>query len=175
MDDRDLLRRAKEYAKYKAIRLDLEERLGWGSDGTVWRTSAGSAVKILALQKNYSDELTAYQRLRAESVDEINGFAIPKLLDSHDGLLAIEMSVVQRPFLLDFGKIYLDRPPPYWADAQLMQNAHAEWRELFGERWPKVSAARQSFAYGSAFTTLTQSLETSFFAKTKTEGRAPVG
>lgn len=149
MDDEDLFRRAKEYAKYKGIRLAPEQRFAWGSDGTIWKTSAGSALKILERPKNYRDELTAYQRLHAASVDEINGFSIPRLLGSNDALLAIEMSIVQRPYLLDFGKIYLDEPPPYWTDPQLMQNAHAEWRELFGKRWPVVWAVlgvlRQKF------------------------------
>ena len=125
----------------KGIGLKLEDRLGYGSDGTVWQTSAKSALKILGRQKNYIDEVTAYRRLLAASIDEIHGLAVPKLLDSNDGLWAIEMSVVQPPFLLDFGKIYLDDPPPYWGDAQLMQNAQVDGRELFGKHWRKVVAA----------------------------------
>jgi hypothetical protein len=45
---------------------------------------------------------------------------------------------VRPRFLLDFGKVYLDAPPPYWNDAEIMANWHAEGRENFGDRWSKV-------------------------------------
>ena len=48
------------------------------------------------------------------------------------------MSIVSPPFLLDFGKVYLDSPPPYWNDAEIMANWHAEGKENFGPRWSQV-------------------------------------
>ncbi len=42
-------------------------------------------------------------------------------------------------FLLDFGKVHLDSPPPYYDDEQMMSNAFAEWRERFGEDWSAVA------------------------------------
>ena len=70
------------------------------------------------------------------------------LLDFDDHLLAIEMEIVRPPFLLDFGKVYLDRPPPYADDTQLMATAHAAGKELIGKRWSqvlRVLAALQRF------------------------------
>ena len=48
------------------------------------------------------------------------------------------MTIVSPPFLLDFGKVYLDSPPPYWDNSEIMSNWHVEGRENFGERWSKV-------------------------------------
>ena len=36
------------------------------------------------------------------------------------------MTIVSPPFLLDFGKVYLDSPPPYWDDLEIMSNWHVE-------------------------------------------------
>ena len=50
------------------------------------------------------------------------------------------MSIVSQPFVVDFGKVYFDTPPPYWNDAEVMSHCHAEGQETFGPRWPKVLA-----------------------------------
>jgi hypothetical protein len=39
---------------------------------------------------------------------------------------------------LDFGKVYLDREPPYWRDEQIMGDDEARRREMFEDRWPEV-------------------------------------
>ena len=48
------------------------------------------------------------------------------------------MSIVTRPFVLDFAGAYLDMPPEFpdavWADWE------AEKQEQFGKRWPQVQA-----------------------------------
>ena len=137
----DLLARAQQYAKSKQMSLRVEHPLGYGSDGTVWQTSARSAVKSLEKEKNYLDEITCYRRLRRAGIENICGLAVPILIDSDDTLLIIEMSLVRPPFLLDFGKVYIDRPPPYWADKQLMANFHAEGRENFQKHWSIVQRA----------------------------------
>jgi hypothetical protein len=53
-------------------------------------------------------------------------------------LKVIELEIVRPPFLLDFGKVYLDTPPPYWNDSEIMGHWHAEGKENFGARWSKV-------------------------------------
>ncbi len=60
------------------------------------------------------------------------------LVDYDDALLIIEMSLVRPPFLLDFGKVYLDSPPPYWQDREVVEGMHAEGKEIFEHRWPEV-------------------------------------
>jgi len=54
--------------------------------------------------------------------------------------MVLEISIVQPPYLLDFGKVYIDSPPPYHSDKVLMNNWLAECRELFGGNWPVVQS-----------------------------------
>ena len=55
----------------------------------------------------------SYQRLAEKKVRSINGLAVPGLMGYDVELLAIEMEVVHPPYLLDFGKAYIDEPSPY--------------------------------------------------------------
>ena len=124
------------------MRLVCKEKLGHGSDGAVWEvweTNVSSAVKALYREEAYRLELECYRRLRADNARFVGGFAIPFLEGWDDDLKVIQMTVVQPPYLLDFGKVYLDSPPSYLYDAQLMANAYAEWRERFGSQWADVA------------------------------------
>lgn len=89
------------------------ERLGEGTDGAVWLSSDRTAVKAFYLTEQFEVERKCYQRLHAEDVSEIRGFAVPCLLDYSKGLRVIEMTTVILPCLLDFGKAYLDRKPDF--------------------------------------------------------------
>lgn len=140
IDDALLLLNAEAYAKSRHIRVFRKERLGHGSDGSVWRTSRPSAVKAVARREAYEKELECYRRLKSAGVQNVGGFDVPVLEGFDDDLLVIEMSIVQPPYLLDFGKVYLDRPPTEIYDAQMMRDAHAEWRERFGSRWNEVAS-----------------------------------
>jgi hypothetical protein len=53
--------------------------------------------------------------------------------------MVVEMTIVEAPYLLDFGKVYLDAPPDYYADKLIMQNWFAECRELFEDDWTTVN------------------------------------
>lgn len=116
-----------------------KERLGWGTDGAVWKTSARSALKVFLYQRNFADELESYLRLQAKGIISIGKFAIPLLIDSDAELLAIEMSIVQPPYLLDFGKVYFDRPPTDVYDEGRLREAEGHAQRLFGERWSEVA------------------------------------
>ena len=48
------------------------------------------------------------------------------------------MTVVSRPFLLDFAGAYLDWSPDF--SDEVMADWRAEKLEQFGERWPEVEA-----------------------------------
>jgi hypothetical protein len=50
-DDAPLLERAELYAQSKGIEILSKERLGHGSDGSVWKTTRPSAVKALYLEE----------------------------------------------------------------------------------------------------------------------------
>ena len=138
MDDDELFRRANDYAKSKGIGLTSKAKLGYGSDGTVWRSTRPSAVKALNLQRKYENELECYLRLRSDDVDTICGFNVPVLEGSDDSLWMIEMSIVTTPYVLNFGKVWIDEPPPYYFDEQRMANARADARNMFGKDWPDV-------------------------------------
>ena len=135
------LLRAQAYADSKGISLRRKYPLGYGTDGTVWRTSRRSAVKVFEYEKNYRVELGCYRRLKSTGIDTLCGLAIPGLVDCDDRLWVLEMKIVQPPFLLDFGKAYLDASPPYWSDSDIMADWHAEGEENFGERWRDVLSA----------------------------------
>lgn len=79
-----------------------------------------------------------YERLKQAGVTEILGFNVPQFIRADDGLRVIEMSIVARPFVLDFAAAYLETPRDF------SEEIWAEWesakREQFGVRWPKVQA-----------------------------------
>lgn len=102
-----------KYAAQKGIDVYLNKPLGEGTDGNVWPTNRKSAVKALLLEKNYVQERNCYQRLEHHRIDQIDGLTIPKLIDFDDELLIVEMEVVKPPYLLDFGKSYLDQSSPF--------------------------------------------------------------
>lgn len=109
----ELEARAKQYATLKGIQVDLDRSLGFGTDGSVWPTNRKSAIKALELEKNYLQELRCYQRLMDHKVERIDCLVVPRLIDFDDSLLVIEMEIVHPPYLLDFGKAYLDESSPF--------------------------------------------------------------
>src|SRR5215207_2090651 len=86
----------------------LVNALGDGKDGRVFKTDGRTAVKFLYEESVYRRELQAYQILRHQDIDEVNGFQVPRLLRHDDVLRAIEMTIVQPPFLLDFAAAYTE-------------------------------------------------------------------
>ena len=50
-------------------------------------------------------------RLKLARVEDILGFNVPQLLGHDDESSLIQMTVVERPFVLDFAGAYLDVPP----------------------------------------------------------------
>ena len=87
-------------------------RLGSGRDGEVYLTDRNTAVKFFTASENYSREQTAYQRMTDLHIAEIAGHAVPLFINSREELLAIEMTVVQPPFLLDFASAYGEADAP---------------------------------------------------------------
>ncbi|WP_145244970.1 hypothetical protein [Aeoliella mucimassa] len=106
----------------------------------MWKTSIPSAIKAFYREENFFNELRCYQRLQSHGVNEICGLNVPVLEDFDDQLWVIEITFVQAPYLLDFGKATLDAPPPYLVDPQDQRRFQAEWRTEFGSRWTEVNA-----------------------------------
>ena len=71
-------------------------------------------------------------------VIEVGGFAVPQMIGHDDELFAVEMTIVEPPFLLDFAGAYLDWPPDFpeevWAERL------AKWSSEFGTDWAKAQS-----------------------------------
>jgi hypothetical protein len=128
--------------------LEIAERLGSGKDGIVFvatrkTTAARVAIKAHKFSELYLREKLAYERLRQIRTSSICGFNVPQIVNTDDGLRILEMTIVERPFVLDFAAAYLDRrpefPPEIWAEWE------TEKREQFEDRWPIVETILASF------------------------------
>ncbi len=65
------------------------------------------------------------------------------MIANDDELLALEMSIVSPPFILDFAGAYLDQKSPF--DNEQLQEWEAERVEIFAKRWPEVRRAYYMF------------------------------
>jgi hypothetical protein len=125
-------------------RLTLREKLGAGIHGQVQMlqgdaTLGGTALKVYFEEMYYRRELAVYNRLKEAGIRELLGFAVPQLIRADDELLALEMTVVERPYVLDFAGAYLDQRAPRFDD-EVWETWEADKREKFGSRWPEVQA-----------------------------------
>ena len=118
--------------------MNLKTPLGYGNDGTVWKSNRQSAIKAFEQQIKYDREKECYQRFARNNVTAILGLAVPQLLNTNDDLLIVEMRLVTPPYLLDFAKAYLDQPPVF--PVETMEEWEQEGLENFGARWPDVKA-----------------------------------
>jgi hypothetical protein len=123
--------------------LQLAERLGFGIHGIIYvaeskSTGGKRAVKAHREAESFRRELSIYRRLQEAHISEILGFNVPQLIYADEALYVIEMSIVTRPFVLDFAGAYLGAAPEFsdeiWAEWE------AQKREQFETRWPKVQA-----------------------------------
>lgn len=133
--DADMMRRAEQYTTARGHR--LAEALGAGNDGSVWMTSARTALKIHRQIARFQRETHAYRALHAVRI--IAGHAVPRMIGSDDPLLAIEMTVVEPPFVLDFASAYAIAEAPEFP-AEIMEEWLAEKQEQFGALWPRAAA-----------------------------------
>lgn len=143
----DFRNRALTFAARHAV--ELGEELGTGTQGAVFALidklkSGPAAVKFHYRAHSYTRECAAYRKLTEVGVESVLGFNVPKLLRTDDDLLAIEMTVVRRPYVLDFAGAWIDEEPPEFSD-----EVWDEWRrekiEQFGPRWPTVQRLLSEF------------------------------
>jgi hypothetical protein len=131
----------KRIARYLSLHGDgakIKNKLGEGTDGTVWATDRDTAIKAFKYDSGYVNERDTYQRLADHGVTEqIAGFWIPKMLGSDDELRVIEMDIVQKPpYIIDFAKVRLNSDPGFSTETLAENDAHGRW--LFGKNWPIV-------------------------------------
>jgi hypothetical protein len=121
----------------------LAERLGFGIHGIIYvaenKSDGGTtAIKAHRESEPYLRERAVYERLRQVGVAKIMGFNVPRFIRADDDLRIIEMTVVTRPFVLDFAGAYLDAPPEF------SDEIWSEWesgkREQFDQRWSEVQS-----------------------------------
>jgi hypothetical protein len=150
MDKTVLLGRLHEYADRKL--LTLKDRLGAGVQGIVYSAKSQVeddwvALKVHEHEPAFVRERDVYLRLRAIGIEHIRGCAVPRLIGHDDKLLIVEMTMVSRPFVLDFGGAHLDRPVEF--SEEVMADWHAAKREQFSSDWPEVQAIlRELESYG---------------------------
>lgn len=146
----ELILQAEEYCKRTV--LVIGQQLGAGVHGIVLEVesqskSGRSAIKIHEREPYYRTERDVYRRLQEHGVTEIRGCAVPEMLGFDNELFVIEMTVVSRPFVLDFAGAYLDEVPDF--SEEVMAEWRAEKMEQFEERWPEVQAIlRDLESYG---------------------------
>ncbi len=141
MVESKLVATALEYARRSGR--SLGPALGHGVQGIVFTTqnqseSLATALKIHDREDGYRRERDAYLRLREHGVTRIRDCHVPILLAHDDDARILELTIVSKPFVLDFGGAYLDHPP------ELLEEFYSEWerekREQYGDRWPEVRA-----------------------------------
>jgi hypothetical protein len=139
VDQTRLFERAQAYAAAARKRLHIERRLGFGQDGVVWLSNQNTAIKAYERLENYGRELGCYQRLAEFGVRRIDQFQIPQRIGNDESLQVIEMTFVTPPFLLDFGKAYLDFPPDF--SSEVLADWEQERSSLFDPgQWPVVQS-----------------------------------
>ena len=136
--EKELQGRAEVYAETPG--LSIVRFLGKGMQELVFETTGRSAVKIHARDAGFKRELAAYHRLSERQVSVVQGLSLPRLHAFSEELLAIEISIVQPPYLLDFGGAYLDAVPEH---ARYDSEWQEEKEEQFGEDWARVQAVIQ--------------------------------
>jgi hypothetical protein len=123
-------------------RLHLAERLGFGIHGIVLAAQRNpglppsSAIKIHRDSDPYFRERDIYLHLAEAGIRNILGFHVPQLVRWDDDLKIVEMSIVTRPFVLDFAGAYLFSPPEF--SEEIWEEWLRQKRGQFGTRWEKV-------------------------------------
>lgn len=138
--DHPSMQRAQRYCAKRNLRI-IDQPGYSGNDGSVHATDRFTVVKAFDRPRTFMQEAEAYRRLRLYNVVHVQGHHVPQLLHEDAALGVLELSVVRRPFVLDFGKIRLDqRLEEYWPEDVLAER-WAYWESLFEpDHWPTVLA-----------------------------------
>lgn len=131
---------AEAYAMLRGFQ--ITGTLGAGLNGRVWKVRDNHkrawALKIQDAQ-GFRLERACYERLGELGVTEVAGFNVPVLIHAEEAWRAIEMSIVDRPFLLDFAQAYLDAPPEF--SAEVWEECWETWESRYEDDWPQVKLA----------------------------------
>jgi hypothetical protein len=124
---------------------------GPGQDGFVMRSDRVTAVKFFDRIERFQRELQVYQVLEAKGIYTIAGHGVPELVDADEELRVIEMTIVDRPFLLDFAGARLpDEVPDF--EPHVIEEYTERLRELFDDRWTEAVHVAEMFRQATGFT-----------------------
>jgi hypothetical protein len=149
MKNPQLLARVRQYLSLVGKPVKLKRYLGAGTDGAVWESDRGTAIKVFETPIGYANERDTYLRLAEFGVtNSLNEFWIPQMRGYDDDLQIVEMDLMQdAPFIIDFAKVRIDRPPEFSDD--VLEYHDKRGREQFGEdNWRAVQrlmSALESF------------------------------
>ena len=134
------------YAAERQLQIAIQ--LGSGKDGIVWAAQHETDPVKVALKAHrhvefYLRERDVYERLKQKDISEVSGFNVPELRGFDDRRQIIEMTIVRRPFVLDFAGAYLDARPEFSED--VWTDWEAEKSAQFEDRWPMVQKILDSF------------------------------
>lgn len=126
---------------------------GPGQDGFVQRSNRLTAVKFFDHIERYQRESEVYHILKDKGIFLIAGQNVPVLIDEDQELRTIEMSIVNRPFLLDFAGA--KRPAEVPDFEQHVMEEHLERIQgLFGDRWADALHVAEVFRQHTGFVLL---------------------
>ena len=126
---------------------------GPGQDGFVLESSNLTAAKFFDREDRYLRERDVYRVLAGKSIDQIAGHNVPRLIRAIDSIFVLELTIVERPFLLDFAGAKLPHEVPDF-EAHVIEQHHAHLRELFDSRWTDAIQVAEMFRIATGFTLL---------------------
>jgi len=134
----DAKKRIGTYLSRCGYQVKLKRYLGGGTDGDVWESNRKSAIKIFSHERGYYNERDTYLRLQYwEVLEQICGFWVPRMLGHADDLMIVKMEMMHNPpYIIDFAKVRLDRPPDFPAD--VLREFEVKGQEEFAHNWPRV-------------------------------------
>ncbi|HTW96021.1 MAG TPA: hypothetical protein VMD30_14560 [Tepidisphaeraceae bacterium] len=126
---------------------------GLGRDGFVLRSNRLTAVKFFDHADRFLREHEVYQILKARDIWQVAGHNTPRLLLANQSLRTIEMTLVERPFILDFaGAMRHEEVPDF--PPHVIEEHLQRVQDLFGNRWADALRVADVFRQMTGFTLL---------------------
>lgn len=142
-----------EYEARHHVRLLEILGSGPGQDGFVLRSDRLTAVKFFDSEHRFHREWEVYHVLRTKGISNVAGHEVPRFVNVDDKVQAIEMSIVNRPFVLDFAGAKRPEEVPDFEE-HVMQEHLEHLQELFGDKWSDALHVAEMFRQARGFVLL---------------------
>ncbi len=105
-------------------KLLVVERLGFGIHGMVHVVEDKikgdrSAIKAHRAREFFVREHAVYELLARSGITEVLGFHVPQFIRADSDLQVIEMTIVTRPFVVDFAGAHIGAPPEFSEEMEI--------------------------------------------------------